>query len=88
MDQLLVSIRPFDKMLYHGLYITAPMDYAVGPYTVTILARETRVTFSILISNDTILDGNETFTIIIDPSSLPDDCIVDAVVMITDDHRK
>ena len=74
------------------LYATAPVDYVAGPYTVTLLARETRITFSILISNDTIFEGNETFIITIDQSSLPDDCTVGAVgsatVMIIDDDRK
>ena len=47
------------------------MDYSSGPYDVTFPAGVTRVSFVIVITNDNVLEGNEKFNLIIDPSSLP-----------------
>ena len=47
------------------------MDYGSGPYTVIFPAGITMVTFDIPITNDMISEGNEDFTLTIDPSSLP-----------------
>ena len=46
-------------------------DYSAGPYTVTIGAVETHVTFNIPITDDYIREQSETFNLIIDESSLP-----------------
>ena len=46
-------------------------DYNAGPYTVTINAVETHVTFNIPITDDYIHEQSETFNLIIDESSLP-----------------
>ena len=47
------------------------MDYNSGPFTVKFSAGMTRVPFNVSIHEDNILEGNETFNLIIDPSSLP-----------------
>ena len=46
-------------------------DYDAGPYTITILAGENDVTFSVSITDDNIREQSETFNLIIDESSLP-----------------
>ena len=51
-------------------------DYISGPYTVKIPANVKMVSFSILITNDNKKENNETFRLVIDPYSLPDDVIV------------
>ena len=48
------------------------MDYTSGPYTVTIPAGQTTATFNIPITDDTILEGDETFMLIIDEYLLND----------------
>ena len=68
------------------------MDYGSGPYTVTFPVGVTSVPFDVPINNDDIFEGNENFTLTIDPSSLPTDVSVgnpgSAVVTIIDDDRK
>ena len=68
------------------------MDYGSGPYTVTFPAGMTSASFDIPINNDMISEANETFTLTIDPSSLPTGGTVgtpgSAVVTITDNDRK
>ena len=68
------------------------MDYGSGPYTVTFPAGMTSVPFNVSINNDDIFEGNEDFTLTIDPSSLPGDVNVgnpsQATVTIVDDDRK
>ena len=72
--------------------MTAPEDYVAGPYIIMISAGQTNFTFPTPINNDTIVEGNETITITIDQSSLPDDCtahaVGSAIVMIIDDDHK
>ena len=51
-------------------------DYTSGPYTVKIPANVKSISFSILITNDNIKENNETFHLVIDPDSLPDDVII------------
>jgi len=46
-------------------------DYTAGPYNVTFPAGHITVSVDITINNDNILEGNETFTVEIDSSSLP-----------------
>ena len=52
------------------------MDYNSGPYTVQFNVGVTRVSFNVSINNDNILEGDETFNLNIDPSSLPISVIV------------
>ena len=68
------------------------MDYTSGPYTVTFPVGETSVTFDVPINDDSILEGNETFMLTIDSSSLPSYVTAgdpdEATVTIVDDDRK
>ena len=70
------------------------VDYNSGPYMVTFAAGTTDTSFSILITDDSILEGNETFYLTIDPSSLRDDTNVDVgnlfqitVIIVEDDCK-
>ena len=47
------------------------MDYTSGPYPVTFLAGQTTATFEVPITDDGTFEGNETFMLTIDSSSLP-----------------
>ena len=47
------------------------MDYNSGPYTVQFDVGVTRVSFNILISNDNVLERDETFGLSVDALSLP-----------------
>ena len=47
------------------------VDYDSGPYTVTFTAGQTSASFDIQINNDNIFEANETFSLTIEPSSLP-----------------
>ena len=47
------------------------MDYNSGPFTLEFTAGVTRVPFNVSINEDDILEGNETFNLNIDSSSLP-----------------
>ena len=70
------------------------MGYNSGPYTITFVLGVTAVLFSISITDDSILEGNEAFYLTIDPSSLRDDTNVDvgsvfqATVIIVEDDCK
>ena len=68
---------------------TGGEDYTVGPFTVEFSSEVLRVPFSVSIINDNILEGNETFNLIINPSSLPSEVTVtnpsQATVVIVDD---
>ena len=68
------------------------MDYGSGPYTITVPAGNVTVSFEVKINNDNILEGNETFSLAINLSALPD-CIIhanihQATVTIVDDDGK
>ena len=52
-------------------YPIGGVDYGSGPYTVTFPAGVTRVPFEVSLIDDTIYEGNENFTLTINPSSLP-----------------
>ena len=70
------------------------MDYDSGPYTITFAVGVTAVSFSISITDDSIVEGNERFYLTVDPSSLRDDTNVDvgsifqATVIIEEDDCK
>ena len=53
------------------IFTLGGIDYNSGPYTVIIPAGVDEVSFSILITNDNKKEENETFHLVIDPSSLP-----------------
>ena len=70
----------------------ANVDYGSGPYKVSISAGNTNVTFDVKINDDSILEGNETFNLTINVSSLSG-CInyavpYQATVRIMDDDGK
>ena len=71
------------------LICTGGEDYTVGPFTVEFSTEVLRVPFNVSIINDNILEDNETFNLIINPSSLPSEVIVtdrsQAIVTIVDD---
>ena len=46
-------------------------DYNAGPYSVTFPAGETRRSFNVTITDDTVVEGNEKFFLSIDQSLLP-----------------
>ena len=50
----------------------AGTDYNTGPYSVTFPAGKTRASFNITITDDTLVEGKENFTLSVDQSSLPD----------------
>ena len=52
-------------------YVGGGVDYNSGPYIVQFIVGVTRVSFNVLINEDDILEGNETFNVNIDSSSLP-----------------
>ena len=66
------------------------MDYGSGPYPVTVPAENTtNIPFDVKINNDNILEGNKTFRITINATSLPG-CVnranpYEATVTIVDD---
>ena len=79
--------------MYHIIILTGgDIDYSSGPFFVTFPARVTRVSFVVVISNDNILEGDEKFSLVIDPSSLPAGVTVSnpalAAVTIYDDDGK
>ena len=52
------------------------MDYIPEQYDVMILAGQTSASYSIQIVDDRIPESNETFTIAINPSSLPTNVMI------------
>ena len=65
--------------------ITGGDDYAPEQFNVAIAAGETNVPLSIVIIDDDIFEGNESFNISVDLSSLPDRVLVQphCVLMVT-----
>ena len=79
--------------MYHIIILTGRgVDYSSGPYVVTFSAGVTRVSFVVVISNDNVLEGDEKFHLVIDPSPLPTGVTVSnpaqAAVTIFDDDGK
>jgi len=72
--------------------VTGGVDYDSGPYTVTFTAGVTSVSFDIQINNDNIFEANETFSLTIEPSSLPSAVTLSSSATLTatisDDDRK
>ena len=71
---LLQLVRPTSSyaMWYNSNNITGGgVDYNSGPYNVTFPVGVTSVIFNITINNDTVLEYNETFNLIIMENSLP-----------------
>ena len=51
-------------------------DYTSGPYNVKFLAGSTSIPFDVPITNDDVLENNETFSLNIISSSVPDQVII------------
>ena len=68
------------------------IDYNAGPYSVTFQARKTRASFNVTITDDTLVEGKENFTLSVDQSSLPDSVFIsdhnEATVTILDNDCK
>ena len=65
-------IEPMNNILHISNNITGGgVDYNSGPYNVKFPSEETSVSFNITINNDTLLEDNETFNLIITEESLP-----------------
>ena len=64
-------IEPINNVLHISNDITGGVDYSSGPYNVTFPAGVTSVLLNITINNDTVLEYNETFNLIITEESLP-----------------
>ena len=75
-------IEPISNVLHISNDITGGgVDYNSGPYNVTFPAGEFSVSFSITINNDTVLEDNETFNLIITESSLPGSIILGEIYL-------
>ena len=75
------------------VHLTAGDDYTgSGPFYITFPAGHDNVTFMILITNDDVVENTETFTLSINPSSLPSGVTIgdpsQATVTIIDDDSK
>ena len=68
------------------------MDYTSGPYAVTFPAGQTTATFNVPITDDMILEGDDSFTLTINETSLPTNVIRgifgEATVTIVNDDGK
>ena len=53
------------------------MDYDSGPYSITFIAGDIRVTFNVTVTDDNVFEGKESFTLTINPNSLPKSVVVD-----------
>ena len=79
-------------MLTTTYVITGGDDYGSGPFSVTFSAGMTSNSFDIPITDDTIFEGNETFTVTIVSSTLSTQvmegvgCVV-TVTIIDDDSK-
>ena len=55
-----------------SVYLTGGgIDYDSGPFDITFPAGETLAVFNVSINDDNIVEDNENFTLVINPSSLP-----------------
>ena len=70
--------------------VTGNMDYQRGPFSLTFTASVNSIPVIVRLIDDNIFEGNENFTLTIDPSSLPNNVMVtqpsEVVVGISDDN--
>ena len=77
---------------YLFIIVIGNADFNPGPFSVSFPAQMTTSSFSVPITDDSMFEGNETFTVTIVPSTLPSrvvpgaDCVV--TVTIDDDDSK
>ena len=86
----MVSILSVYICMYIYYYIGE--DYEPGPYDVIIPAEMTTVLFNITITNDDVYEGNETFNLVVNVSSLSSNVTVgdisQATITIMNDDGK
>ena len=74
------------------IHFEGDVDYNSGPYSVRFPPDTTCVPFDVPVINDNILEHNETFSLIIWSTSLPDQVIIgnprQSTVTIIDDDSK
>ena len=58
-------------------------DYSSGPYNVTFLAGVTLVPFNVSITDDNVLEDNESFLLTIDFSVMPSNVTADNISQVT-----
>ena len=79
-------------MLYYCKNTGQGEDYTSGSYSVTFTAGMTTASLSVPIKDDNIFEDNESFRLLIDLTSLPNDVTVGSprstVVVILDDDGK
>ena len=70
--------------------VTGNMDYQLRPFSLTFTASVNAIPVTVVLIDDNIFEGNETFTLTIDPSSLPNNVMVtqpsEVVVVILDNN--
>ena len=80
------------QLLYYSKNTGQDEDYTAGPYSVTFTAGKTTALLSVPIKDDNVFEASESFKLIIDPTSLPDDVTLGvpraAAVVILDDDGK
>ena len=75
-----------DIIIFKNVVLTGE-DYDIGPYNITFPAGMTIVSLSIPIIDDNILEGNENFTLMIDPTIVGDNYNETTVVILDDDCK-
>ena len=79
-------------MKFVPLKLNTGSDYEFEPNMIEFIPGITRMGFDVLIIDDNLVEGNETFILSIDESSLPESVTVDnrnqAIVTIVDDDSK
>ena len=82
----------FDVLLQVCYVTGGGVDYGSGPYTIIIPAEEISVPFDVPITDDRVLEGDESFNLTINTSSLPSRVTVtnphQATVTIVDNDGK
>ena len=71
-------------------YIIIDGDYTSGSYSVTFPAGRTRAVFDVSVTNDNILEVNESFSLAVDPVTLPSNVtsVDQTTITITDNDSK
>ena len=71
-------------------FVTGNMDYHPRPFSITFRASVNSIPVIVGLIDDNTFEGNENFTLTIDPSSLPNNVMVTepskVVVVISDDN--
>ena len=66
-----LTIQVIDNEVSAISSLNGGFDYISGPYSITIPAGDTSVSFDITIIDDGVVEDNETFSLTIAPESLP-----------------